>query len=59
MEPVTAAVSGSNLWIVAVNLVIWTGLFFLLYRLDSRLRAIEKEAASNLNASIELPEVNR
>jgi CcmD family protein len=43
METASAAVAGSNLWIVAVNLVIWTGLFFLLLRLDTRLRAVERE----------------
>lgn len=35
--------SSSNLWIVAVNLVIWTGLFVYLLRLDSKLREMERE----------------
>jgi len=30
-------------WIYAVNLIIWTGLFLYLLRLDSRLRSTEKE----------------
>jgi len=30
-------------WILIVNLVIWTGLFLYLLRLDSRLRNLEKE----------------
>lgn len=35
--------SSSNFWIVAVNLVIWTGLFVYLLRLNSKLREMEKE----------------
>lgn len=35
--------SGSNLWIVAVNLVIWTGLFVYLLRLSRKLRETEKQ----------------
>jgi CcmD family protein len=30
-------------WVVAVNLVIWTGLFVYLLRLGKRLRELEKE----------------
>lgn len=30
-------------WIVAVNLIIWTGLFLYLLRLGKRLREMEKE----------------
>ena len=30
-------------WIYVVNLIIWTGLFLYLLRLDSRLRNLEKE----------------
>jgi CcmD family protein len=30
-------------WIYVVNLIIWTGLFLYLLRLDSRLRHLEKE----------------
>lgn len=36
-------VSGGDGWIVAVNLVIWTGLFVYLLRLDRRLREMERE----------------
>lgn len=36
-------VSGGDGWIVAVNLVIWTGLFLYLLRLDRRLREMERE----------------
>lgn len=35
--------SDSNLWIVAVNLVIWTGLFLYLLRIGRKLRDLEKE----------------
>jgi CcmD family protein len=31
------------LWVAAANLVIWTGLFLYLLRLDGKLRALEKE----------------
>lgn len=30
-------------WVVAVNLVIWTGLFLYLLRLGKRLREMEKK----------------
>ncbi len=30
-------------WIVAVNLIIWTGLFVYLLRLGKRLREMERE----------------
>jgi CcmD family protein len=36
-------VTGGNGWIVAVNLIIWTGLFLYLLRLGKRLREMEKE----------------
>jgi CcmD family protein len=36
-------VSGGDGWIVAVNLIIWTGLFLYLLRLDRRLREMEKD----------------
>lgn len=36
-------VSGGDIWIVAVNLIIWTGLFLYLLRLDRRLREMERE----------------
>lgn len=36
-------VSGGDGWVVAVNLVIWTGLFVYLLRLDRRLRELEKD----------------
>lgn len=35
--------TGANGWIVAVNLIIWTGLFLYLLRLGRRLREMEKE----------------
>jgi CcmD family protein len=31
------------LWVAAANLVIWTGLFLYLLRLDGKLRTLEKE----------------
>jgi len=34
-------VSGGIGWVVAVNLIIWTGLFLYLLRLGSRLRELE------------------
>lgn len=37
-------VSGGIGWVVVVNLVIWTGLFVYLLRLDQRLR--DKESGS-------------
>jgi CcmD family protein len=36
--------ANANLWIVAVNLVIWTGVFLYLLRLGKRLREMEKES---------------
>jgi CcmD family protein len=36
-------ISGSIGWVLAVNLVIWTGLFLYLLRLDAHLRKLEKE----------------
>jgi CcmD family protein len=35
-------ISGGIEWVVAVNLVIWTGLFLYLLRLGKRLREMEK-----------------
>lgn len=35
--------SGGNLGVVAVNLIIWTGIFLWLLRLSRRLRELEKE----------------
>jgi CcmD family protein len=34
---------GGPLWIVAVNLVIWTGLFLWIFRLDRKIRDLERE----------------
>jgi CcmD family protein len=34
--------SGGIGWVVAVNLVIWTGLFLVVLRLDRKLRKLEK-----------------
>jgi CcmD family protein len=36
-------VSGGIGWVVAVNLIIWTGLFLYLLRLGKKLRELEKE----------------
>lgn len=36
-------VDGGLGWVVAVNLVIWTGIFLYLLRLQKRLRDTEKE----------------
>jgi CcmD family protein len=36
-------VTGGIEWVVAVNLIIWTGLFLYLLRLGKRLREMEKE----------------
>jgi CcmD family protein len=36
-------VTGGIGWVVAVNLIIWTGLFFYLLRLGTRLRDLEKK----------------
>jgi CcmD family protein len=35
--------NGGVIWVVAVNLVIWTGLFVYLLRLGTRLRDLEKK----------------
>ena len=35
--------SGGIGWVVAVNLVIWTGLFLMMLRLDRKLRDLEKD----------------
>jgi CcmD family protein len=37
-------VTGGIGWVVAVNLIIWTGLFLYLLRLGSRLRELEKKS---------------
>jgi CcmD family protein len=36
-------VSGGIGWVVAVNLIIWTGLFLYLLRLGARVRDLEKK----------------
>ena len=36
-------IGGSIGWVLAVNLVIWTGLFLYLLRLESHLKNLEKE----------------
>jgi CcmD family protein len=33
---------GSVFWVMAVNLVIWTGIFLYLLRLDGKVRNLEK-----------------
>lgn len=35
--------SGANAGVVVVNLIIWTGIFLWLLRLNKRLRDLEKE----------------
>jgi CcmD family protein len=37
-------VTGGIGWVVAVNLIIWTGLFLYLLRLGARLRDLEKKS---------------
>jgi len=34
---------GGPLWVTAVNLVIWTGLFLWVFRLDRKVRDLERE----------------
>jgi len=34
---------GGPLWVAAVNLVIWTGLFLWIFRLDRKIRDLERE----------------
>jgi CcmD family protein len=36
-------IEGGIGWVAAVNLVIWTGLFLYLLRLEAKLRDLEKE----------------
>jgi CcmD family protein len=38
------AVSGGIGWVVAVNLIIWTGIFLYLLRLNGRVREMEKKS---------------
>ncbi len=35
---------GTTLWVVGVNLVIWTGIFVYLLRLSRRLERLEKDS---------------
>lgn len=44
MADESAWASGSDLWVVGVNLVIWTGIFLYLLRLDLKLRDKEKDS---------------
>jgi len=39
-----SAVSGGIGWVVAVNLIIWTGIFLYLLRLNGRIREMEKKS---------------
>ncbi len=41
-EPAPSTAGGS-IWVVAVNLVIWTGLFLYLLSLHGKIRALEKK----------------
>ena len=34
---------GGNLWLIAVNLVIWAGLFAYLLRLDRKVKDLERD----------------
>lgn len=38
-----ANASGGIGWVLAVNLIIWTGIFLYLLRLGAKLRDLEKE----------------
>ncbi|HUO86196.1 MAG TPA: CcmD family protein [Thermoanaerobaculia bacterium] len=40
---------GGLTWVLAVNLVVWTGLFLYLLRLHRRLRRLERTAAAATN----------
>ena len=42
-EP-TMSTGGGSEWVVAVNLVIWTGLFLYLLSLHGKIRALEKKS---------------
>jgi CcmD family protein len=37
-------IEGGIAWVLAVNLVIWTGLFLYLLRLEAHVRDLEKES---------------
>lgn len=39
-------VSGGTGWVIAVNLVLWTGLFLYLLRLDRQVRRAERAAST-------------
>jgi len=39
-------VSGGTGWVIAVNLVLWTGLFLYLLRLERQVRRAERTAAA-------------
>jgi CcmD family protein len=41
-----SSTSGSIEWVMVVNLIIWTGLFLYLRRLDRKVRALEAFGAS-------------
>ncbi len=43
-------VEGSNGWIVAVNLVIWTGIFAYVLFLDRKVRALEDGSSDGESA---------
>jgi len=51
-------VSGGIQWVMVVNLIIWTGLFLYLRRLDGKLRALEslpQESAATAPANTAAP----
>jgi CcmD family protein len=35
---------GGPTWVIAVNLIIWTGLVLWLFRLDRKIRDLERES---------------
>jgi len=39
-------VSGGTGWVIAVNLVLWTGIFLYLLRLERQVRRAERAAAA-------------
>lgn len=48
-------VSGGIGWVIVVNLIIWTGLFLYLRRLDRQVRALEVEETERGPATAEEP----
>lgn len=42
-------------WLIVVNLLLWTGLFLYLLRLQRTLRAAERAAGENRGSDLEVP----